>query len=208
MSPNYPLERAVYVFVNSERLANGKGLSIKRKAELIASPKKLFEVVERVHVRERAGMAQVEKVETRERLDRVWRTHEVSFENLKAEQNAARDKMKRRQWYANRSEISQSRASRELVKERAGLIPERRAERAGPLEGDIQYVKRIRREIDAHYRRQYGADSVPFIPWKERPAPSPEAELSPPVTPENVPDSTPVQPAKKHPRDHDFDNER
>lgn len=201
-----PLERAVYVFVNSERLANGKGLSMNRKAELIASPKKLFQAVERVHALERAGMAQVEKVEIRERLDRVWRTHEVSFENLKAEQNAARDKMKRRQWYANRSEISRSRASRELAKERAGLIPEPRAERAEPMEGDIQYVKRIRREINDHYRRQYGADSVPFIPWKERPAPPPEAEMSPPVTPENVPDSSPVQPQTKRSHDHDFDN--
>lgn len=203
-----PLERAVYVFVNSERLANGKGLSMKRKAELIASPKKLFQAVERVHALERAGMAQVEKVEIRERLDRVWRTHEVSFANLKAEQQAVRDKMKSQQKSANDREINWFRASMELEGERRGLIAERRAERAGPLEGDVQYVRRIRREIDTHYRRQYGADSVPFIPWKEHPAPPPEPELSPPVTPDDVPDSTPVQPTKKRPREHDFDNER
>ena len=203
-----PLERAVYVFVNSERLANGKGLSMKEKAKLIASPRKLFQAVERVHVRERAGMAQVEEVETRERLDRVWRTHEISFENLKAEQKAARDRMKGQQHAANDREISWFRASQELEDERRSLIPERRAERAGLLEGDIQYVKRIRREIDAHYRRQHGPESVPFIEWNERPKQPPQPELSPPVTPENVPDPMPAQPSKKHPRDHDFDNER
>ncbi len=202
-----PLERAVYVFVNSERLANGKGLSMKRKAELIASPKKLFQAVERVHVWERAGMAQVEKIEIRERLDRVWRTHEVSFENLKAEQQTTRDRMKGQQHAANNREINWFRASQELEDERRGLVAERHAERAGPLEGDVQYVKRIRREIDTHYRRQYGADSVPFIQWKERPAPPPEPDLSPPVTPDDVPDSTPLQPLQKRPREHDFDNE-
>lgn len=194
-----PLERAVYVFVNSERLANGKGLSMKQKAKLIASPTKLFQAVERVHVRERAGMAQIEKIETKERLDRVWRTHDVSFKNLKAEQTAARDSMKARQHAANDREINWFRASMELEDERRGLIPERRAARAGPLEGDIQYVKRIRREIDAHYRRQHGPDSVPFIPWKKLPEPSPEQE-PPPEPPAHTP-------PKKRPRDRDYDNE-
>jgi hypothetical protein len=202
-----PLERAVYVFVNSERLANGKGLSMKRKAELIASPTKLFQAVERVHARERAGLAQVEKIETKERLDRVWRTHEVSFENLKSRQKSARDRMRTEQHTENDRDISYFRAAQELEDERRGLIPERRAERAGPLEGDIQYVKRIKREINAHYRRQHGPDSVPFIPWKERPAPPPEPDLSPPVAPDHVPDLTPVQPTKKRARDNDYDHE-
>lgn len=178
-----PLERAVYIFVNSERLGNGRALSMKEKLALIASPKKLFKAVESLHTRERRGMAQVEKVETKERLDRVWRTHDVSFANLKAEQDTARAKLREEQAEKN-SSISYYRASRELEDERRGLIPERHAEGASPFETDAMYVARARKEIDTHYRRQFGEDSIPFIPWNPPAQPTPIPEATPEPNPE------------------------
>ncbi len=202
-----PLERAVYVFVNSERLGNGPGLSAKCKAELIASPAKLFKAVERLHTRERTGLAQVEKVEVKERLDRVWKAHEVSFANMAARQKTERAKMRAEQQAENNRTISYHRAARELEDERRGNIPERKAADAAPFETDATYVARIRKEIDTHYRRQFGPDSVPIIPWKEPRNPMPEAEVLPPVTPGNPPQPTPAQPRKKLDRQNDYDNE-
>lgn len=208
-----PLERAVYVFVNSERLGNGRPLTMRETAALVASPAKLFKAVERVHTRERRGMAQIEKVETKERLDRVWRTHDVSFANLKAEQDSARAKMRAEQQAHNKRSVSYYRAEHELESERRGLIPERHAEGASPFETDAMYVTRARREIDTHYRRQYGADSVPFIPWNAptRPAPIPEATAEP--TPEQDADREAAQEAERariaaerRRRERDFDH--
>lgn len=186
-----PLERAVYVIVNSERLANGEGLSMKRKAELIASPAKLFAAVERLHARERGGLAQVEKIEIRERFDRVWKTHDVSFANLAAQQMAEREQMRKAQAVENDRSISWYRAEDELMDERRGFVPERTAAGAQPFETDAMYVARIRAEIDDHYRRQYGKDSVPFIPWNE---PSTNSQ------------SSPLQQERKS-REDDFDHE-
>lgn len=194
-----PLERAVYVIVNSERLANGHGLTMKQKAALIASPAKLFQAVERLHARERGGLAQVEKVETRERLDRVWRTHDVSFANMAARQEAERTNLKAVHRIENDQSISWYRASDELSDERRGLIPERQSATAVPFETDAMYVARIKAERAAYYRRQYGSDSIPRIPWNDRPPPS---EPDPLIDPQ----SSPLQPENRS-KESDYDNE-
>lgn len=181
-----PLERAVYVFVNSERLGNGRALTPKETAALIVSPTKLANAVNAVHRRERAGMAQVEKVEIKERLDRVWRAHEVSYANLKARQDAERADIRAQQKADADARISYALQSAELEGERRGLIPETPPPNALPFETDERYAKRIRREIDGKYREIYGPDSVPRIPWGERTAPAPEPLPEPPNTPPDL----------------------
>lgn len=188
-----PLERAVYVIVNSERLANGKGLSMKRKAELIASPTKLFKAVERLHARERGGLAQVEKVELMERFDRIWKAHDVSFANMAARQAAERESMKKAQTAENDRDISWHRATYELSAERRGELPERKPEGALPFETDAMYVARIKAEKNAFYRRQYGQDSVPYLPWENE---KPETNSKP----------LPKQ-RDDHTNENDFDHE-
>lgn len=189
-----PLERAVFVIVNSERLANGKGLSARRKAELIASPAKLWQAVESLHARERAGMAQVEKVEMKERLDRVWKAHDYSFQNLKAEQQATRARLVQEQQAQAEKSVGYHQANIELEAERRGEIPEKQSASGPPHETDEMYTARIRREIDLFYRRQFGPDSVPNIPWKQPAPPTPEMQQPP-------------EPKKPRGRDDDFDNE-
>lgn len=181
-----PLERAVYVFVNSERLGNGRALTPKETAALIVSPTKLAMSVERMHKRERAGMAQVEKVEIKERLDRVWRAHEVSYANLKARHDAERADIRAQQKSDADAKISYALQSAELEAERRGLIPETPPPNALPFETDERYAKRIRREIDAKYKEIYGPDSVPRIPWGERATPPPEPMPEPPNTPSDL----------------------
>jgi hypothetical protein len=199
-----PLERAVYVIVNSERLGNGRALSSKEKAALILSPTKLFKAVEQLHKRERGGMAQVEKVEMSARLDRVWKSHEASFNNMKARHQAERETMRGRHTAENAT-ISYYRASIELEYERRGLIPERPPAAGHPFETDAMYANRIREEINAHYRQQFGPDSVPNIPWNERPPEQPKPE-PPPHDPEKA--KRDMQEWMRRQQERDFDNER
>lgn len=173
-----PLERAVYVVVNSERLANGQGLSMKRKAELIASPTKLFKAVESLHARERGSLAQVEKAELKERFDRVWKNHEFSFARMAARQVAERESVRKAQQAENDRDITWYRASEELTAERRGEVPERMADGAMPFETDAMYVARIKAEKAAFYKRHCGEDSVPFLPW-ENEKPSTNSNSSP-----------------------------
>ena len=70
---------------------------------------------------------------------------------------------------------------------------------AVPFETDAMYVARIRAEMNAHYRRQYGEESIPRIPWNEPP---------PPSAPDILSDyqSSPVQPDNRS-KESDYDNE-
>jgi hypothetical protein len=202
-----PLERAVYVFVNSERLGNGRALTPKEATALIVSPTNLAKTVERMHERERAGMAQVEKVEVKERLDRVWRAHDVSYSNLKARQDAERADIRAQQKADADRHISYAHQSYELEAERRGLIPETPPPNAHPFETDAAYAKRIRKEIDAEYREIYGPDSVPRIPWGERTAPAPEPMAEPPASPPDV-DAELEALKRKWAQERDLDNGR
>jgi len=177
-----PLERAVYVFVNSERLGNGRALTPKETAALIVSPTKLAMSVERMHTRERGGLAQIEKVEVKERLDRVWRAHDVSINNLKARQNAELADIRAQQKADADRHISYAQQSHELEAERRGLIPETPPPNARPFETDQQYASRVRQEINAAQNDLFGPDGRA---WKSRrpslPEPSPEPQSPPDV---------------------------
>ena len=146
-----PLERAVYVFVNSERLGNGAALSMKQKAALIAQPSELFKAVSRVHTRERRGMANIEKVEIAQRLDNVWRSYKSRYDQMVALQDRDRETIRARQYSENSKDIKYWSAYHELLAERKGRAPPRVAANAPEFETDTGYVRRIRQEIADRY---------------------------------------------------------
>lgn len=172
---NHIFERAVYVFVNSERLGNGRPLSLRRKIQLICSPTKLMNAVGRMHARERKTLAQVEKAETAQRLDRVWTHHQPRFDAMRARQSAERQAQRLDQAYRARTGISFLRARNELILERKHGRPPRTAANAPANENDQAYVARTRADIDAFYKRH----RLPGVQRLDQPAATPAPQSSP-----------------------------
>jgi hypothetical protein len=162
-------ERAVYVFVNSERLGSGKALTMKRKLQLILSPKKLEDAVGRMQRRERNRLAQVQKADTHELVERAWRAHEPRFEALKTRHAAERSAERLQQAEVARRSVGFLRAKNELILEREYGRPVRMAADAPPFETDQAYVARIRAERQAFYDRQRRPDT----PSRSLPPPTP-----------------------------------
>jgi hypothetical protein len=158
-----PLERAVFVISQSRRLGRGKPLTAKETAKLIQSPTKLVEAVHRVHTRERRDLARHEGIHRRERLERVFATYRHSLANLTERQDAERDAFKAVQKAEANNNINYDRADAEIRAERRGDIPRRVAPGASPLEDDLSYVARKRREMEVFYERQRRKDK-PFEP--------------------------------------------
>lgn len=163
-------ERAVYVFVNSERLGNGRPLPMKRKVQLILSQRKLDGAVGRMHRRERNALSQVQLADTHEFVERARRAHEPRFEAMKARHAAERAAERMQQKDRTRKSVDFLRAKNQLQLERIHGEPVRMAADAPPLETDAGYVARIRAEIQASYERRRRSDA-------------PKPEPLPPATP-------------------------
>lgn len=226
-----PLDRAVYVIVNSERLGNGAPLKAKEKAQLIASPSKLFEAVDTLHTRERRSLSNVQRVETRERLDRIAKAHEGRYAALHGRQMAERAALKDNQKIQADNGISYARAKFQLKDERAGRTLRRRAPQASVLETDTGYIERKKAEKLAFYNRNAGPEARARINFVEIPLPPAPAPPSPqptptPTAPAPAPEPAAPPPAPvlsraeqikrdadeyraRHPnRDHDLGNEK
>lgn len=89
-----PLERAIFVFKNSERLGNGKALKARDKHAAIRSPGRLLDLLDATHARERAWLAQVQKVDahqyTGKILDDYARRHDALLSRQSDERQAER----------------------------------------------------------------------------------------------------------------------
>lgn len=177
-------ERAVFVFVNSERLGNGKALSFRAKVGLICSQIKLVKAVDRLHARERNGLAQAEKADVAEFLERVWKHHQPRFDALRSRQSAERLAEKLGQGRRAHDSVSYLRARNELILERDFARPRRMATNAPLLETDAEYTSRIRAEIETYYSRRFGQSrpspaslSTVFKPATTPTAPKPAAAI-------------------------------
>jgi hypothetical protein len=86
----HPLERAVYVYSQRDRLGRGSPLTLRQMVPLITNHGKLLDAVDRVHARERRNVAQMQKVEQKTYTDRIMANHTKAFETLKARQTVER----------------------------------------------------------------------------------------------------------------------
>lgn len=171
-------ERAVFVFKNSERLGNGSPLSWRRKFQLIRSPAKLMKAVEGLHTRERREMGMIEKVEMKERLDRVWQSHEYRFQALKARQLSERQTERDAQRAKAKTSVNYMRANNQIILERDHGHEVRMAKTAPPFETDRQYTERIRADMEAFRQRNMG-DRQPWPQSVEQQPLAPAAPTAP-----------------------------
>lgn len=117
----HPLERAVYVYQNRERLGDrDKPLSIRRMIPLIISRRKLTDRVLQVHDRDRRALARVEKQTTKQHTEKIWTTHREKFHTLRERQATERSAERSHQGIEQK-DISFARAKAELIREQDQL---------------------------------------------------------------------------------------
>ena len=114
----HPLERAVFVYKERERLGHGKPLTLRQMLPLVRSQSKLIKRLDAVHEKERRSLARVEKSEKRAASDRIWEAHKVRFGQLKDQQSAERQAL-RDQQFAKRCSITFAEAKSSLIEERS-----------------------------------------------------------------------------------------
>ena len=182
-----PAERAIFVIKNSERLGNGGPLSLKDKKDLIASPTKLFEAVDRMHIRERRLLSNVQKVEIEFRFGKVTAEHDRKLGAMKVRQEVERAEEREVQKGQRPQAVSFPIAREQLLAERFGEIPPRHAAGAHPQENDPGYTTRIRETMEDFYYRNAspeGRERMLYMrDWQPEPqpaqAPEPKAEVLP-----------------------------
>ncbi len=161
-----PLERAAYVFMNADRLSGSRNLTMKEKARLVQSPTALFKAVDQMHTRERRLLSNVQRVETKARLDRVWQVHQHRDGAMVARHDAEQQAQRAHQYASTSHVVDFADSKAQLVQEKIGAIPPRRAANAPAFENDVGYVRRINAELQAFEDRNTPKDE----PMAERPA--------------------------------------
>jgi hypothetical protein len=114
----HPFERAVFVFRNRNRLGRGKPLSWQQMARMILSGKRLNQALQSAHERERRGLARTEKLDIKQRMDRIYGIHREKLHAL-AERQATERAAERGHQQLARKDISFARARQDLVREHA-----------------------------------------------------------------------------------------
>lgn len=127
-SATHPLERAVFVYRNRERLGLGKKLTFRQMIGLIVSGKKLTAALGKAHERERRALARDEKTTAKQLTERIWSIHRERFHTLRDRQANEREAERSHQRLASR-EITLARAKEDLIREIDNLPPLRPAPR-------------------------------------------------------------------------------
>lgn len=141
---NHPLERAVYVFLNRDRLGNGKPLTMKQMAGLILKPNKLLSHVEKMHERERRRLARIQSADTHQYTDVIMAQHRNKADRLSADQAIERETQWAEQREIKQVSISFTLAKQELIAEHQIRLPpalSRPLRRAKPPEPEKPNVR-------------------------------------------------------------------
>ncbi|MGD9725705.1 MAG: relaxase/mobilization nuclease domain-containing protein [Hyphomicrobiaceae bacterium] len=139
---NHPLERAVYVFTNRERLGHGRPLKPKEMLRLIVKPGALLDAVDRMYERKRQKVAFLRRQETYEYTDKIMARHKEKAAVLSTRQKAEREA----QWTAQRAART---ASTSFSKAKEELAAEREANSPPPPEREIKRGPQKERVSDA-----------------------------------------------------------
>lgn len=123
----HPLERAVFVYRNRERLGHNRPLGFKAMVAMILTPGKLDKALDFVHRRERRDIAREEKSESKIYRDRIWASHRERFHTLcerqKVERKAERDHQR-----AETRDITFAKAKNDLIRDLPPMASELQAE--------------------------------------------------------------------------------
>jgi len=175
----HPLERAVFVYKNRDRLGHGRPLGMRDMFVMIVAPGRLAKALDYVHRQERRAVAREEKTETKGYRDRIWASHRERFHTLcdrqQSEQRAERDHQR-----AETREITFARAKEDLIRDLEKFTPSREAPRTAsepgfqqPLqqfnaaawsdrpiapENLLSRTERIRRDMEVWRRNNPGRD--------------------------------------------------
>jgi len=169
-SATHPLERAVFVFRNRERLGSAKPLTFRQMVGLIVSGKRLAKALGAAHEHERRTLAREEKAQSRTLSERIWAIHRERFHTLRDRQANEREAERDHQ-QLERKTISFARAKEHLIAElenppppRPMPVPKREKEEpaqafnaaaAPPQAPDFARARQIRRDMEA-WRRDKG----------------------------------------------------
>jgi hypothetical protein len=165
----HPLERAVYVFKNRERLGEaGKPLSLRRMIPLILSGRKLYARVLQMHDWERRALAREEKTTTKVHADRIWQSHRETMHHVRDRQAAERAAERAHQ-KLEQKDITFARAKAALTFEADQLAAKQGPVRAPPERQAVQAKAKSAREIASppELFQQFGrtpAQDIPFVP--------------------------------------------
>ena len=173
---SHPLERAVYVYSQRERLGLRKPLSFRKMIQFIRHPGKLLDRLDRVQARERRDLAQSERVEASVLTDRIWAQHRLKFERLRSEQATER-KAERDKHFGNTRGITLAMAKASLIAEQPPAVkpskeprPFHRAEGPEPVQAQFHdaanrrspqqtaRVEAIKRQMEEWRKRNPGRD--------------------------------------------------
>jgi hypothetical protein len=86
----HPLERAVFVYEQRERLGDGKPLTMRQMMQLIVKPERLLKRVACLQEKERRALARTEKSEKKLVSERIWDQHKQRFSLLREQQAVTR----------------------------------------------------------------------------------------------------------------------
>lgn len=174
-SATHPLERAVFVFKNRQRLSSGKPLTFRQMAGMIFSTKRLAKALTHTHERERRLLAREEKTTAKRFTEKIWAAHRERFHTLRDRQAREREAEREHQKGATK-EITFARAKDHLIDELENPppprpIPVQRREHPEPTQEfnaaaspapavspDLSRVDQIRRDMEAWRRKNAHRD--------------------------------------------------
>lgn len=158
----HPFERAVFVFVNRERLGHGQALTFRQMVRLIRDQGKLLDRLDVVHEKERRSLAQAEKYEKSKMVEPILAQHATRMARLQGQQSEERKAERGVQFAQSRSvTFAQAKESLKMVPHihdtHRGVF-KRDQDMPPPADNAPARAEEIKRHMEEWRRRNQGRD--------------------------------------------------